>query len=80
MTDKQKQAIKLVLEHVEGVDDAMTIIEAIMEQKIQYVPYDQGIDLTPKTFPGTITPIYESTTGNTACDPEKVNDIIDNAW
>jgi hypothetical protein len=80
MTTKQKEAIKLVLERVAVVDDAMTIIEAIMEPaKIEYVPYPQGIDLTPKTFPGTITPIYGGTAGTTG-DPEKVKNIIDNAW
>ena len=55
MTDKQREATKIVLQQCsEGhldAEEALTIIESIVGEtpQVQYVPY-QPIDLSPKPF------------------------------
>lgn len=63
MTDKQKEAIKIVLDSVNsgflGCDNALTIIEGIVdkESNIQYIPYPES--------PSPYTPIFYETTTKT---------------
>ena len=63
MTDKQREATKIVLQQCsEGhldADEALTIIDSIVGEppQVQYVPY-QPIDLTPK--PWDNKPYYQN--------------------
>jgi hypothetical protein len=63
MTNKQREAIKIVLQqHLEGhlnAEETLTIIDSIVGEmpQVQYVPY-QPIDLSPK--PWDNRPYYQN--------------------